>query len=201
LVYRDLAPQDAGRAMLGAMGSTASPAAAAHVPGLWGAQAITGLRLEGVEPSIRARMETLAERLRDHGTFDILDPAQASEFWDQLRHFAPLANGLPLWRVHLPSRAWAGFVEAVKPFDGRWMVDWAGNLLWLASAAPAPIVRQAASSVGGHASLVRRGADSGAEPVFHPQPRAISELEQRLRRAFDPSGVFESGRFGDNDAD
>jgi glycolate oxidase FAD binding subunit len=201
LVYRGLSDHDASRVMLTAMGSTASVSAAAHIPGLWNGQTVTGLRLEGIEPSIRARIDTLALRLHDHGAFELLDEAGADAFWSQLRFFAPLANGLPLWRVHLPARSWVGFVEAMRPFDGHYMVDWGGSLVWLESAAPAAALRQAAEVVGGHAMLVRRGPDSGATPVFHPQARAITELEQRLRRGFDPNGVFDSGRFGDSDAD
>jgi glycolate oxidase FAD binding subunit len=32
-------------------------------------------------------------------------------------------------------------------------------------------------------------------PVFHPQAPALAGLETRVRRAFDPAGVFETGRF------
>jgi glycolate oxidase FAD binding subunit len=36
-------------------------------------------------------------------------------------------------------------------------------------------------------------------PALHPQPAPVMALEARLRRAFDPMGVFETGRFLDAD--
>ena len=32
-------------------------------------------------------------------------------------------------------------------------------------------------------------------PTLHPQPSGLSMLEERVRRAFDPHGLFETGRF------
>jgi glycolate oxidase FAD binding subunit len=38
--------------------------------------------------------------------------------------------------------------------------------------------------------------------MLHPQLPMVATLEARVRRAFDPAGVFESGRFLDSsDAD
>jgi glycolate oxidase len=55
---------------------------------------------------------------------------------------------------------------------------------------------------GGYATLVRAPKELRAViPMQHPRPRGVMALEARVRRAFDPSGVFESGRFLDhNDA-
>ena len=201
LVWPDLAPEAASRAMLAAMGSTAAVSAAAHLPGLWGHGAITALRLEGVAPSIEARIETLSALALAPAPFDLLDAARADELWDGLRTCAPLGGALPLWRVHLPAKAWPALVAAMAPFEGRWMVDWAGSLVWLASAAPGEAIRAAAGAAGGHAMLVRGGAEGGDVLVFHPPPAPVAALEARLRRAFDPRRVFETGRFGVDDAD
>jgi glycolate oxidase FAD binding subunit len=39
-------------------------------------------------------------------------------------------------------------------------------------------------------------------PAHHPRPPAVAALEERVRRAFDPQGIFETGRFLDQtDAD
>ena len=35
-----------------------------------------------------------------------------------------------------------------------------------------------------------------AVPAYHPQAAGLAALEQRVRRGFDPLGVFETGRFG-----
>ena len=75
----------------------------------------------------------------------------------------------------------------------------AGALVPLPVAATAVTLPAAAAS-GGHAMLVR--ADSALRtrtPAFHPQAAPVAALEARVRRAFDPTGVFETGRFGETD--
>ncbi len=72
-------------------------------------------------------------------------------------------------------------------------------MLWLALA-PRPdgnhaVVRGAIGDGGGHATLVRAGADvRAAVPVFQPQPEPLSRLTARVKEAFDPKGVLNPGR-------
>ena len=35
-------------------------------------------------------------------------------------------------------------------------------------------------------------------PSLHPEQRGVAALAQRVRKAFDPSGIFETGRFPDH---
>jgi len=66
----------------------------------------------------------------------------------------------------------------------------------MASDHPPQGIRRAASEAGGHATLFRAPASLRSEvPAFHPQPARLAALEERVRRAFDPAGVFETGRF------
>ena len=37
----------------------------------------------------------------------------------------------------------------------------------------------------------------GDVPMQHPRSAGVMRLEERVRRAFDPAGIFESGRFLD----
>ena len=85
----------------------------------------------------------------------------------------------------------------IAAFPGiDWLADWAGGLLWLAYDGPADTLRAAAEAAGGHAMLVRASAAHESVPMLHPQPSGVAALEARVRRAFDPAGVFETGRFG-----
>jgi glycolate oxidase FAD binding subunit len=80
--------------------------------------------------------------------------------------------------------------------DTEWLLDWAGALVWLASRAPAATVREAAVAAGGHAMLVRGDAALRAVvPALHPPAPGVARLEACVRRAFDPDGVFDTGRF------
>jgi glycolate oxidase FAD binding subunit len=98
----------------------------------------------------------------------------------------PVLSAPRLWRLSLPRTA-----EPI-PLPGDQVIDWAGSQRWLATAAPAEAVRDAARSAGGHASLFR-GAEPGEE-VFEPLPAPLFALHRRVKRALDPAGVFNPGR-------
>ena len=181
LEVRGLEPAQATQLMSKAMGSQAEVAAAAHAPGL------TVIRLEGVGPSVEAR----ALLIRAMGG-RLLAEDRAERFWAGLRN--PLPKAEILWRLSLPpSRA----PELLQALDGEWRMDWAGGLIWSAPTdATAEGIRRAADAVGGHAMLMRAPEAMRAEvPALHPAGAGVAALEARVRRAFDPAGVFETGRF------
>jgi glycolate oxidase FAD binding subunit len=170
-----------------AMGSQADVAAAGSVDG------VTALRLEGFGPSVAARRAML-QRM---APLRVLPGDEAEAFWSSLKN--PLPAAPALWRLSLPaSRA----VAVVGQGLGPWLMDWAGGRVWLACD-DAEAVRTAAAAANGHALLMR--APEGLRrtvPALPPQPAPVMALEARVRRAFDPMGVFESGRFLDQtDAD
>jgi glycolate oxidase FAD binding subunit len=101
----------------------------------------------------------------------------------ELEHFDTEAA---LWRLSVPP--------ATLPLTlaGETLMDWGGALRWLKSEAPGEEIRAAAAKVGGHATLFRNG-DRRAE-VYHPLPRPLLELHQRLKASFDPKGILNRGR-------
>jgi glycolate oxidase FAD binding subunit len=196
-------PDEAVAAMAQAMGSQADVAAAAYVPAaLRGQGAVTLLRIEGFGPSVAARRAMLEGLLADAGPAALANE-DASALWSDLHTLRPLQEASVLWRIHVaPSRA-GSVIGALAPYETRWLMDWAGGLIWLAFDGDPAIVRTLADAVGGHASLVRAPLElRRSTPALHPQPAAVMALEASLRRAFDPAGVFETGRFLDgSDAD
>lgn len=189
LLLRGLSAEDAVAAMARALGSAAEVTAAAHLPA-WRGDALTALRLDGFPSSIDARAETLARLL---GGLETLDAPAGDELWTAVRHAAPLPADKPLWRAIVPAAEAPTFVAAT---GGEWLFDWAGGLVWLASDVDPGAIRRAASELGGHATLIRADAAMrAAVPTLHPQPAPLAALEARVRRAFDPNGVFETGRF------
>ena len=191
-----LDPAAAVRAMAAAMGSTAEVAAAAHLPGDHDERATTLFRIEGFGPSVQARCAALATLLASFGPIDILDEASAAPMWTALRTLAPLVGDRPLWRVNVaPSRS-PVVIDALAPHGADWLLDWAGGLVWIACESAPSIVRTAAAAAGGHATLVRAPQTMRAQvPALHPPAAGVAALEERVRRAFDPAGVFETGRF------
>lgn len=190
LVLRGRSPDIAVAAMAQALGSAAEVSAAAHMPA-WRGDALTAIRLDGFPSSIDARAGTL---VRLFGDLETLDTSASDDLWTAVRHAAPLPTDKPLWRVIVPAAKAPAFVAAMG--DADWLFDWAGGLIWLASDADPQLIRRAASEAGGHATLIRADAAMrAAVPTLHPQPAPLAALEERVRRAFDPNGVFETGRF------
>ena len=74
------------------------------------------------------------------------------------------------------------------------MIEWSGALRWLRSDAPAREIRALADALGGTAMLWR-GARSAS--MFHPLAEVQRELHRRLKRQFDPHGVFSPGRMNE----
>jgi glycolate oxidase FAD binding subunit len=188
-------------AMARAMGSKAELSAAAHVPAR-GGSAVTAFRIEGFGASVTARCRLLDELLGEYGAVRAANEEEADGFWSGLRTLASLGEG-PLWRVNVAPSAGPAVIEALEPLGARWLFDWAGGLVWLTFEGDPLLVRRAAVASGGHATLVRAPEELRARvPALHPPAPGVMALEARLRRAFDPNGLFETGRFLDTgDAD
>ena len=142
------------------------------------------LRLSGA----RAAVEAALVRLRnDHGAVE-LDPDVAAGFWRELRDQASefFEGDAPLWRLSLPSTAPA------LAFAGPQLIEWGGGQRWLRGMHAPELLRQAAGNLGGHATLFRGGDRSAG--VFQPLAPAVAALHVRLKREFDPAGIFNPGR-------
>jgi glycolate oxidase FAD binding subunit len=194
VVVDGLDVSSAVRLMAVAMGSQAEVAAAAHQPATGDQPAHTCLRLLGFGPSVRARVAML-EALLGTATTTLADDDDAV-FWHEMRTLSALPSEPPLWRVNVPPSAGPSVVAALEPLGARWLMDWAGGLVWVAFDGDPAEVRAVAERAGGHATLVRAPeAIRAAVPTLHPQSAGVAALEERVRRAFDPAGVFETGRF------
>ncbi len=135
------------------------------------------LRLSGAESALRAAQTILGGEV----------VAEADCFWDESRdqsHRFFQGDG-PLWRLSLPP------ASPLSELPGDWLIEWGGAQRWLRSDGPAESIRLAATRAGGHASLFR-GGDRSAEPL-QPLAVAVMQLQQRIKRAFDPSGIFNPG--------
>ena len=135
------------------------------------------LRLAGAEPAVAEAARRLGGEAGD------------GAIWAALRdHRHPFfrEDGPPLWRFSVPAH--------VPPLDGvpgAAFVDWGGAQRWVRSDAPAPLLRSAAVSAGGHAACFRGG---DREQPFAPLAEGLGALHARLKAAFDPAGILNPGR-------
>ena len=102
--------------------------------------------------------------------------------------------GLDLWRLSLPATT---PVLALPSGVAPPLVEWHGALRWV-QAAPvhAQALHDAARQAGGSASLFRahRADTASAAASFDALPAGLHAIHERLRRSFDPAGIFNPGR-------
>ena len=119
------------------------------------------------------------------------DPVVDGEaFWHAIREQQhAVFSGDVLWRLSLPTTA------APLGLDGLGAIEWGGGQRWLGSDADPAVVRAAAAKAGGHAVLYRAPESLRCrEGAFAPLPPALLALHRRLKKVFDPLGIFNPGR-------
>ena len=188
------------RAMCAAMGSPHEVSGAAHLPGR------TALRLEGVAPSVEARLKGLRELMVDAGAkLEELGTLESRAFWREVRDVTPLNAGPDeiVWKISCPPTEGPAILARVKAQRpaAQAFYDWSGGLIWLAlppsDDADHRLVRGALGATGGHATLIRAPETvRAAVSVFQPQPAALLALAARVKESFDPKGLFNPGRMG-----
>lgn len=111
-----------------------------------------------------------------------------NNLWAQLReHQLDYFSGdAPLWRFSVNSNA-----QHFLP-EEDWLLDWGGSQRWLRGDFVVDELQALAERAGGQVSRYRGG--DRLQDVFHTQPPALRQLHQRLKHAFDPSGIFNPGR-------
>src|SRR5471030_316013 len=196
LLLRGLDDAAAVKAMCAAMGSPHDISGAAHVGDR------TALRVEGVAPSVEARLKGLRELLAG-AAMEELGTLESRAFWREVRDVAPLdaAKDAIVWRISCPPTEGPAIVARIKAQRpaAQSFYDWSGGLIWLALPASGDadhtIVRGAIGATGGHAILIRAPeAVRAAVPVFHPQSPALAALAARVKESSDPRGLFNPGR-------
>ena len=202
LAIAGLGPRAAQAAMAAALGSPHGVCSAAHLPQTFDrAGPHTLLRVAGFAPSVTARCAGLEAVLAAHGALVRLPDDYAARLWAEITVPAPL-DGPVLWRLALPPSEAPALAERFEAGGARWFMDWGGGLLWLewpqGNGVDPAEVRAAAEAARGHAKLFR--APEALRRTLlaqHPRPASLMALEARVRAAFDPAGVFETGRWLD----
>jgi glycolate oxidase FAD binding subunit len=169
---------------------------------------MTLIRIEGPAPSVAHRAQEIAG-LTTRQTVSLEAEASAS-VWSALREVEPVSieAGERLWRISVPPTAsttcrTALAKAASSSEQPSAFFDWGGGLLWCALpvSVSASDVHRVAQDAGGHARLVRSArahegadADNAVDQAFSPLDSANRAVHQRLKQAFDPTGVLNPGR-------
>jgi glycolate oxidase FAD binding subunit len=135
------------------------------------------VRLSGTESAVAAATRNIGG--------EAIPDGQA--FWQSLREQTmPDFAQRPLWRLSLPTTA------QVMTAPGQPVIEWGGGIRWYATDMAADNLRALARQAGGHATLFR--SHETVTQAFTPLSAPLAALHQRIRRALDPHGVFDTGR-------
>jgi glycolate oxidase FAD binding subunit len=131
------------------------------------------IRLSGTDTGVRAAHIKLGGELDTRGT----------AFWQELREHQLMffAGEAPLWRLSVPAAA------PLLDLPGKYLLDWGGAQRWLQTTVAEADVHRAAEAAGGHATLLRIAGRPRSMRLSNP---VTSRLTRELRRAFDPSAIF-----------
>ena len=163
---------------------------------------VTAIRVEGPEPSVAARTESLCRLLAEFDGIEELHTVDSTALWREVRDVAPLfdLSGQIVWRLSVPPADGPAVVRRIArsgPVEAFY--DWGGGLVWLAvpetETGSDEVVRAAVTPTGGHATLMRAPEGVRASvPVFQPQADALADLTRRVKEGFDPLRVLNPGR-------
>lgn len=215
LAVLGLGDDAAMKVMSQALGGAAEVSSAAHLPadiagvsaaaGVFGQASVTLLRLEGVRPSVAARVGHLTQALESAGPQVLLDREASIAIWKQIADAAWFAGGADtvVWKLSVPPSLGAAVgARLAGELSGRCYYDWGGGGVWLelpgADHAHAARVREVLQEVArgdGHATLMRAAdAVRATEDPFQPLAPGVAALSERVRAQFDPQGIFNPGR-------
>jgi glycolate oxidase FAD binding subunit len=212
LVLPGLDDASAIEAMARALNTPFEVSAAAHLPAAAARRACcsegagAAIRLEGPAPSVAYRATQIEQIF---GASARLEADASAQLWRDIAEVrALLPQGAPLvWRLcTAPSRAAVLAAAIGRAFaSAEAFYDWGGGQVWLSldpaeagADGGAETVRTLMQAAGGHATLVVAPESlRSAVEVFEPAPPALRALSARVKRNFDPLGLFNPGRMGE----
>ncbi len=156
-----------------------------HASAWWNGTLV--LRLSGAHAAVAAAKSALGG--------EPVAPQPAQDFWTGLRNHSDAFFAQARANADKKDALWRMSVPQTSPaiaMPGEQLIEWGGAQRWLRTSAPADVVRDAATKAGGHATLFH--ASSKALGAFAPLPSPLDRIHRDLKKAFDPSGIFNPGR-------
>ena len=150
------------------------------ITGLYRWNDVDTIRLAGSETAVNAAAKQIGGEVL----------ADGDDHWAALRdldHPFFKSDSHTLWRLSVPAHA------AIGSLPGDVLYDWAGAQRWLQTIVKPEEVFRAARALGGHATCY--ALDDSTNAGFQPLEPGIASLHRRLRDSFDPSRIFNPGRF------
>ena len=158
-------------------------------------------RLAGAAAAVKAAIPLMSSEV----LATEVNEAVAEHFWNDLREqtlsmFTNLGADQTLYRLALPA---ACGLFTIPGGDDETIMEWHGQQRWIkapSDEATFKTIKALANAHGGHASRFKQGANADLSyqrfTLLSEQAhsKALEAVQDRLRSAFDPSGVFATNR-------
>ena len=158
-------------------------------------------RLAGAAAAVKAAIPLMSSLVNATE----LNEQVAEDFWNDLREqkisaFSNLGADQTLYRLALPA---ACGPIAISGANDEIVLEWHGQQRWIKAPGDEvtfAAIKAIANSHGGHATRFRQGAN--VDPSYQrftllteqTHSKALEAVQERLRSAFDPAGVFATKR-------
>lgn len=159
------------------------------------------IRLAGAAAAVKAAIPLMSSLVNASE----IDPTTAAIFWSDLRehklsYFVDLPANQTLYRLALPA---ACGPLSIPEASHEMVLEWHGQQRWIKASGDENTfakIKQLATMHGGHATRFKQG--SNVDPSFQrftllneqAHSQALVAVQERLRSAFDPAGVFATKR-------
>ena len=149
------------------------------------------LRLNGAKAAVESAIQTFGQK---YG-MKVIDEEQAAIFWHDLKEqkndWFSKSSESPLWRFAVAPTS--------DPLDlpGTTLIEWHGGQRWWKGQIDAESAKKIAFKANGHASIFRASNKNQAmlsSLKDNPLTSPLAIVQDRLTKAFDPHGVFATGR-------
>jgi glycolate oxidase FAD binding subunit len=151
------------------------------------------IRLEGDAAVLEEKVQAADLLLRPH---EVECPEVGDDIFTRIGAGAAFANrGSAVWRIFVPPAQAAPCADELAAQN--WIGDWAGGAIWVEGGEP-DSMQALAARFDGFAQLMRGDTELRRHcDMFLPRSPIHRAVMQRVKAAFDPSGLFNPGRMFD----
>ena len=149
------------------------------------------IRLNGA----KAAVQTAITAFNKQYGMQLISNDEADHFWvsirDQQHPWFEKNLEKPLWRLALNP------TTSPLQLAGETLIEWHGGQRWYRGDISSQEIKSIARLNGGHASVFKasnKTVDMLSSLKENPLTAALAPIEERLRKSFDPQGVFATGR-------
>jgi glycolate oxidase FAD binding subunit len=149
------------------------------------------LRLNGAKAAVESAIQTFGKK---YG-MKVIDEEQAAMFWHALKEQKNTwfndSIEAPLWRFAVAP------TSAPLDLPGTTLLEWHGGQRWWKGQIDTESAKKIAFKAGGHASIFKASNKNQAmlsSLKDNPLTSPLAIVQDRLVKAFDPNGVFATGR-------